>query len=616
MYIDIIDDNYQEVPFSRIINEVKYHKNNIIECKVIDADDSFMLVTGINKKSIIGQSIINLINSKNINKNNFMLSIEDLMNEDKKMELEFYSNKLEKWFKLLSKKISKDRFESIIVDITNKKIELDNYKTLIASFNDIIIEFDSNYVILNVYFNKNRFDEINMKKYKNKRIIDIENKQVNEKFEKAFKNLDKNNITQKFVYKGKNGIYFETEIIKYYNTLNKKMYLAILKDISEKKLIEDNFFEQNQKLLSIFTTIPDMYFVMDENHNYLEFYSSDKSKLYYDENKIIGSNIADIFNDNYLSDLFKKAVDNAIKTGDLQVIEYKLEINNKIQYFESRMKVMNNNNVLAIVRDITEYVVLKRNLKKSNEELKIMNYKLSEALEAKKSLLAKVSHELKTPMNGILAGTKLALQSTEIEQIKKYLTIISQSNDRLIPIIDNLLDFSQLNGDEILLNKEIFEINETINNLCSIYKILAKKKNLDFFVKKNISNDLYVLADKKRFSQIINNILDNSIKFTNEGEVIIDYKIIYKNQSKVKICFVIQDTGIGINKDKLEDILNPFEQSENYLTRKFEGLGLGLTISKELIEKMNGTFSIESDINKGTKVIFDIVLKISDKLPN
>lgn len=374
-----------------------------------------------------------------------------------------------------------------------------------------------------------------------------------------------------------------------------------------KEELENAYIELNTKtnrINTIINTIPDLLFVYDKNGNYKEIYTKDESLLVTKKEKMLdGMSINDVLNDK-VSKKFMKAINESFETNQMISFDYHLNLNDRKMFFEARVVAINDQEIIALCRDITEKKLVEIELKKAKFEAEKSN-------EAKTNFLSIVSHELRTPMNGILGGCELAKRRNNLNEIREYLNVIEISANRLMPIINDVLDISRIEKNIIEFNNVKFSVNKLINEVINFMKLKAEEKNISILFDNQIKNDLLVIGDETKISQILNNIIYNSIKFTDKGKIEIFSKSEMKNNEKILLKFTVKDTGIGISENFQKYIFNPFEQEEKYITRKHGGTGLGLTIAKELIEKMNGEITVSSKLGKGTTFKFFIELKTS-----
>jgi len=247
-------------------------------------------------------------------------------------------------------------------------------------------------------------------------------------------------------------------------------------------------------------------------------------------------------------------------------------------------------------------------------ELELMGAKAEaeRANKAKSRFLANMSHEIRTPMNGIIGLSRL-LRKTPLEETQSnYLDAILTSADNLLVIINDILDFSKITEGRLQLEKISFKIELLIKNIVKSLFTTAKDKDLELSYTIDPDISPVLLGDPVRLNQILVNLLGNALKFTNDGYVKISLTLIKKDKELNYIKFLIEDTGIGIDKAKQKLIFESFSQEDTSISRKFGGTGLGLAISKQLIEMMEGEIGLDSSKNEGAKFYFTIPLAEGD----
>jgi PAS domain S-box-containing protein len=264
---------------------------------------------------------------------------------------------------------------------------------------------------------------------------------------------------------------------------------------------------------------------------------------------------------------------------------------------------------IAILEDFTE-----RN--KLEAELKIAKQEAEVSSKAKSQFLANMSHELRTPLNGVMGMTQLMNLTDLTHEQREMIKVMSSSSEKLINIINDILDLSKVDAGKIELNPQCINILNLIESQSNIYKVLASGKGLDFDV--NIENDIpmEVIIDKNRLNQIIDNLIGNAIKFTEKGKVTLSVKKAKMVGSKTMLIFSVSDTGIGIEEDDIPKLFNYFTQLDNFLTKRFSGSGLGLAIAKGLVELMEGEICVESELGKGSTFYFTCLVDTPKKEDN
>ncbi|MCX7991702.1 MAG: ATP-binding protein [Proteobacteria bacterium] len=260
---------------------------------------------------------------------------------------------------------------------------------------------------------------------------------------------------------------------------------------------------------------------------------------------------------------------------------------------------------------------LEETVKKRTEELAIANEKLRLASQHKSEFLANMSHEIRTPMNSILGMTEL-LEETELtKEQKEYLEILKNSGEGLLNIINDILDLSKIESGELSMEYVNFDLRELVNKLIGTMSFKAKNKGLTLSV--SISSDVpdRLTGDPHRLRQVLTNLINNAIKFTEKGQVLltisIEKKITEHNQTIATLLFSVKDSGIGIPKENSEKIFERFTQADSSITRNYGGTGLGLAISKSLVEMMGGKIWVESEPNKGSIFHFTVKMIVQEE---
>ena len=247
----------------------------------------------------------------------------------------------------------------------------------------------------------------------------------------------------------------------------------------------------------------------------------------------------------------------------------------------------------------------------TNEKLNNERNRAKKASKAKSEFLSNMSHEIRTPLHAILGFIELMKDSKLSKTDKGYLDLMEKSSNNLLNIINDILDIEKIESGKTELIETNFNPFEKIKDLIEVNQFIFIKKNL--YLKPNFKevHGLNVIGDESKYVQVINNIVKNSLKFTNTGGATVSYRETLTDQNDLRIHIAVKDTGIGIPKDKLNTIFDRFTQVENGIKKQYEGSGLGLSICKVLINMMGGKIKVKSLPNKGTTFKFSMLFPIA-----
>ena len=267
--------------------------------------------------------------------------------------------------------------------------------------------------------------------------------------------------------------------------------------------------------------------------------------------------------------------------------------------------------VKAIKTDsqISPYVLMIRNISDQyalEKAAEIARKEAEATAKVKTEFVANVTHELRTPVNGILGNTNILLENETDPKKIGLLNTISKSCGAMNELINGILDFSKLDAGKFTLENRKFNFRNMIDYVKSTHMPKITEKGLKFFV--TISPDIpeFVIGDELRISQILNNLLSNACKFTNVGKISLEALMTAQEKNRIELFFIVLDTGIGIAKSDEDKLFKSFSQVDASVSRKYGGTGLGLNISKQLVDLMGGHITIDSELNKGTMFSFSI----------
>ena len=386
--------------------------------------------------------------------------------------------------------------------------------------------------------------------------------------------------------------------------------IGIFTDLDERKKYEVRISEQNSKLNAIMNAIPDLLFVIERTGIIKEFYTTQLDELYIPAQRIIGTNIASIFDDQ-TANYHLSAIKDSLENNKLTTYEYSLTFGEEEKYFEARAVPFSSDTVIILVRNMTNH-------KKAEQEIRNLNATLEQkvaqrtaqleaASKAKSEFLASMSHEIRTPMNSILGYSELLENSlTDIVQ-KNYLESIKSSGRTLLTLINDILDISKIEAGRLNLDYDYIGTSSFFREFEKIFSYRLTEKGLKYITEISDNTPPYIFIDDTRLRQVILNLLGNAIKFTEKGEV--KLRVTMKTDSSADvpakreegesdIVIEVSDTGIGIPEDFRKNIFNPFTQVKSRTSHS--GTGLGLAITQRLVTMMQGTIEMNSELGKGT----------------
>ncbi len=378
---------------------------------------------------------------------------------------------------------------------------------------------------------------------------------------------------------------------------------------------ENTDISSGNQLESVISKTPLILFSLDQTGIFTLFKGRGIENLEIQPDKIVGKSI---FETGTNIPIQVKEYTNALQ-GNSACSHIKV---NDCHYEVHFLPVFDNNKCIVTMNGVAMDITL---VKKNQEELQSLLSSAEETQKIKEQFLANMSHEIRTPIHGILSLSEILLKTRLDDEQSRYLAAIKKSADNLLVIINDILDLSKIEAQKMTFENVRFNLRETVNMVCEMFKPKAIEKNIELKINIDESLPAFLSGDQVRLSQVLNNLAGNAIKFTDKGIVKLEVSSGEINEKYCLVNFKISDTGIGIPQHKLNSIFDSFTQAGDEITRKYGGTGLGLSICKKLIELQGGRISVESKINEGSVFTFslsfenigaDVTTKAGDKILN
>lgn len=420
------------------------------------------------------------------------------------------------------------------------------------------------------------------------------------------------NLTYENVHVTKDGREIPVEVNAHYIEMDgKRCVYSLARDITERMKAESIIRKSQAKYYSLFMNLMDAFafnsIIYDddgrpEDFVIIEINTAFEKMFRMSLEDVVGRTCIELFPDfgRHLVEHIKKNQKENGRIDSIRIGEYYCE---ELGLWLSLLLYEPEKGFLALTAsDITVKKHAELEIRKAKEEAEAAN-------KAKSEFLANMSHEIRTPMNGMLGMIDLTLKTSLNHEQYDNLTTAKTCADSLLRIINDILDFSKMEAGKLAIENVSFDIKELITDLVKIHSVNASNKGIELSYGLSASIPRYLQGDPVRVRQVLNNLISNAIKFTEDGEVSITVKKIEENSESLVLKFSISDTGIGIAKEDIGKLFKSFSQLDGSFTKRHGGTGLGLVISKQLVEMMGGDLWVESEIGKGSTFHFVLTFK-------
>lgn len=374
--------------------------------------------------------------------------------------------------------------------------------------------------------------------------------------------------------------------------------ISLFIDVTSKqnRIIE---LEENKKRYQVLLeAIPDLFFIIDKDGVYVDFVFKASEALKIKPDDIIGNSIFEVGFSEKMSAKIYQCIQYCIEFDSIETIEYALEVEGSSALFEMRIARLNDHSVVSLARDITSRKMAELKMEEAKN-------KAEEADRLKTAFLANISHEIRTPMNAIIGFSKMIASPEFDEEEKiKFVEIIITNGKLLLALINDMISLSKIESNTLVVKKSLCKINDLMVTLYKEFTYdLEDKKDIRIKLScENVNPKFAITTDSVLLQAILQKLIDNGIKFTEQGEVEFGYRILESNQ----LDFFVRDTGIGISDKDQSRIFERFHQLDNRTIRAYEGTGLGLSIAQHYVRLLGGELLVKSKPGMGSTFSFSI----------
>ena len=383
-------------------------------------------------------------------------------------------------------------------------------------------------------------------------------------------------------------------------------FIGFIRDITQRKQAAEELHRSEERSSQILDHLEDAYSEVDLRGHYV-FVNDAYCRLFNrTRDDVVGHSYKEFF-DSERSAALRDAYHTVYETGrPMRSFEHEF-IAGRFNEHSIWLKRDRNGQPIGFASSIRDCTGRKRH----EQELAEAKLAAEAANTAKSAFLANMSHEIRTPMNGILGMTELALSTELTSEQNEFLRMVKSSAEGLLVILNDLLDYSKIEAGKMLLDPVPFDLSEIVGDAMKSIAVTAHKKGLELAV--DIGRDVppNLLGDAARLRQVLLNLVGNSIKFSEAGEIVLQVRVQNQDAGKVTLLFSVRDTGIGIGPQTQAKLFEPFEQADSSTTRNYGGTGLGLAICKRIVQLMGGTIWLESELGAGSTFSFTVQLGVA-----
>lgn len=390
--------------------------------------------------------------------------------------------------------------------------------------------------------------------------------------------------------------------------------VVVFRDISERKKAETALKENEEMLSKITSSALSAIIMISSDTGEITFWNETAERIFgWSISEVIGKELDDLIVPEQYRGQHKEGLEHFRETGEGPLIGTSREITalNKqgiefpIELLLSSVKLKGVWHAIGLVSDITVRKEAEAEIRKAKEIAEA-------ATKAKSDFLANMSHEIRTPMNAVIGLSDLCLKTDLSPKQHDYLEKIHGSAHSLLGIINDILDFSKIEAGKLDIEEIPFELDKTLNNLATLVSVKTQEKGIELLFSRDADLPINLIGDPLRLGQVLTNLTNNAVKFTDEGEIIVSISLKELGTDRCTITFRVKDSGIGMTEEQRSRLFQSFSQADTSTTRKYGGTGLGLAISKQLVELMGGEIWVESESGVGSTFAFTAQFGIAE----